>query len=172
MVRYIDKSSLLRVLECTRTVFHRASTALASYPELDSLIRELWGCAHVTSSVAEESLLQVSLIKTIFDTSIICASSGTNRALAGILSEVRTQLLNRFPFLFGNDLLNLHRSVRRPSNYAKEGDHSLQLLQAHSEEGISVPQILFPRVNGSSIYLRILSTSPQAKNQNLLLRSP
>lgn len=97
MVRYIDKRSLLKVLECTRTVLCRGSTALASYPELDSLIRELWECAHVTSPVAEESLLQVSLVKTIFNTSIIRASSGTNGALAGILSEVRTEFLNRLP---------------------------------------------------------------------------
>lgn len=95
MLRYIDKRSLLRVLECTRTVFS-APTAAASYPELDLLIRELWECAHVTSPVAEESLLEVSLIKTVFDTPIIRESSGTNRKLARTLSGVRIQLFSFF----------------------------------------------------------------------------
>lgn len=75
-----------------RIVFRRASTIVVSYPELGSLILELWECAHVTSSVAEESLLEISLIKTIFDIPIIHASSETNGALAGILSEVCIRL--------------------------------------------------------------------------------
>lgn len=166
-LRYIDKRSLLRALECARTVLHRAPAAIASYPELDSLIRELWECAHVTSPIAEESLLEVSLIKTMFDTPIIRASSETNRALVDVLSEARIQLAL---VSSSNGLLNLHRLARRQSSYAKERDRSPQLLQTHSDKDISAHQIFSPHVNGSSTYLWILSTLPPAKNQSLLLR--
>lgn len=54
----------------------------------------------MTSPVAEESLLEVSLIKTIFDTPIIRESSGTNRKLARTLSRVRIQLFSFFFAIF------------------------------------------------------------------------
>lgn len=93
MLRYINKSSLLRILECIRTVLRCAPVVVGSYPGLDSMVRELWECAHVTSPVAEESLLEVSLIRTIFDSSVICASSEANKALPGTLSDVGTRFL-------------------------------------------------------------------------------
>lgn len=153
-----------------RTVFRCAPAAVMSYPELDLLMRELWECAHVTSPIAEESLLEISLIKTIFDVPIICATSDTNGALAGILSEVRIQLIQRVLLSSGNGLLNAHRLVRRLSSCVKGRDRSLQLSQMHSDEGISVRRRLSPHVNGSSVYLWILSTLPPAKNQSLSLR--
>lgn len=170
MLRYIDKRSLLRALECMRTLFRCAPATVISYPELDLLMRELWECAHVTSPIAEESLLEISLIKTIFDTPIICASSNTNGALAGILSEVRIQLFQRVLVSSDNGLLNAHRLVKRLSSYVKGRDRSLQLSQMHSDKGISVHRRLSLRVNGSSVYLWILSTFRPAKNQSLSLR--
>lgn len=152
-----------------RIVFRRASTIVASYLELGSLILELWECAHVTSPVAEESLLEISLIKTIFDIPIIRASSGANGALAGILSEVCIRLFQKV-LIFWQQLLNLHRLARKLSSYAKERDHSPQLLQTHSDKDTSALQRLSPRVNGLLVYLWILSTLPPAKSQSLLLR--
>lgn len=110
MLRYIDKSSLLRVLESFKTVFRSASTAVESYNELDSLVHELWECADLTSSVAEEPLLEVSLIKTIFDVSIIRASVEVNKALAKTLLEVRAKYQSEARV---DDLLCSHRSGER-----------------------------------------------------------
>lgn len=152
-----------------RTVFRYAPAAVISYSELDLLMRELWECAHVTSPIAEESL-ETSLIKTIFDTPIICASSDTNGALAGVLSEVRIELFQRVLVSSSNSLLIAHRLVMRLSSCVKGRDRSLQLSQMHSDKGISVLRRLSPHVNGSSVYLWILSTLPPAKNQSLSLR--
>lgn len=118
MLRYIDKESLLRILECFRTVFRNAPTSTKRYPRLDLLVRELWDCADVTSAVAVESPLEISLIRTIFDVSVIRASFETNKALAETLPEVYSSpvkviiLILTHYIQIGNEIMKLSKGKR------------------------------------------------------------
>jgi hypothetical protein len=64
----------VKVLECFTLVFEAAPDVLASYPDLASLLSELWDSADATGLGAGTTSIYKALLRTVFHTTIVRAS--------------------------------------------------------------------------------------------------